>query len=260
MSRKLQNNQTDVLKFVHITDTHLLNQSEETFHRLNTKENLERVLSNSHTRYPDIDFFLFTGDISQTGTEESYTLFNSVIQEYDLPIYCVPGNHDTPKLLQNIIPSCPDDSINIIHLGRFSLILLNSWVEDKHHGMITQHCLQQLEDHLQDSGDQFNIIAIHHPPALINSQWLDELGLQNQTEFLQIINNYSKNALLICGHVHQEVDQQLANLRLLATPSTCHQYKENSENMLRVDTSLPAYRFVKLTTTNNIDTEVHYIE
>jgi len=45
------------IKFVHITDTHLLNRSEEMFHGLNTKESLEMVLSNSQIRYPDIDFF-----------------------------------------------------------------------------------------------------------------------------------------------------------------------------------------------------------
>jgi Icc protein len=259
MSTELQNNQSDVLKFVHITDTHLLNQPEETFHGLNTIKSLEEVLSHSQTRYSDIDFLLFTGDISQTGTEESYALFQSVIQQYDLPIYCIAGNHDTPKLLQHINPSCPNNSINIIQLGRFSLVLINSWVKNQEYGMITQSCLRQLEDHLQNSEDQFNIFAIHHPPVLINSKWMDEIGLQNKTEFLQIINKYSQNTLLLFGHVHQEIDQQLDKLRLLSTPSACFQYKANSEYMQRMDTP-PAYRFVKLTTTNIIDTKVHYIE
>jgi len=250
----------DTISFVHITDTHLLNHAEETFHQLNTKESLKAVLSDSQARYPDIDFFLFTGDISQTGTAESYTLFKSVIQEYDLPVYCVPGNHDTPKLLQQVIPVSPASSINTIELGRFSLVLLNSWVDDKHHGRVTQRCLQQLEVHLKNNADQFNVIAIHHPPVLVNSKWLDELSLQNQTEFLRIINKYSQTTLLICGHVHQEVDQQLDELRLLATPSTCHQYKANSEYMCRVDMPLPAYRYVRLSIKNNIDTKVHYVE
>ena len=259
MSKKSYNNPADAIEFIHITDTHLLNQPEETFHNLNTKKNLETVLSQSKARYPDIDFFLFTGDISQTGTKESYTLFESLIQQYELPIYCVPGNHDTPELLQSIIPSCPNSSINIIQLGYFSLILLNSWVEDKHHGIIDELCLGQLEEHLENNESQFNIIAIHHPPVLINSKWLDEIGLQNQTEFLHIINKYSHNALLICGHVHQEVDQQSNNLRLLATPSTCHQFKANSDHRHHIDTPSPAYRFIKVTS-DNIETQVHYIE
>lgn len=259
MPKQLQNKQTSVLRFIHITDTHLLNKSEDTFHNINTIKSLESVLSHIQTQYANIDFLLFTGDISQTGSKESYLLFKSLIQQYEIPIYCVPGNHDKPKLLQSIIPNCPDNSINIIQLENFSLILLNSWVEDEHHGMINQRCLQQLEEHLQNNEDQFNIIAIHHPPVLINSKWLDELGLQNQTEFLHIINKYPQNTLLICGHVHQEVDQQLDKLRLLATPSTCHQFKANSDSRHHIDTPSPAYRFIELTT-NNIDTKVHYIE
>ena len=260
MSIELDNHKIDTLRFVHLTDTHLLNQSKETFHGLNTKKSLQTALSHSQVYYPDIDFILFTGDISQTGTEESYALFESVIEQYNLPVYCVPGNHDTPGLLQRIIPDCPDDSINVVQLGRFSLILLNTWVEDKHHGMITQHCLQQLEDHLQDSSEQINIIAMHHPPVLINSKWLDELGLKNKTQFLHVINKYPQNPLLLSGHVHQEIDQQLHKLRLLVTPSTCHQFKANSEYMCHIDRPQPAYRFVQLGTTNNIDTKVHYVD
>lgn len=259
MSKISQHNKKDILTFVHITDTHLLDNAKDTFHNLNTKKSLEMVLTHCKTYYPDIDFMLLTGDISQSGSEESYNLFKSLIYPCNSPIYCVPGNHDAPKLLQNIVPSCPDNSINIIKLGKFSLILINSWVEDKHHGIINQHCLQQLEEHLKNNKDQFNIIAIHHPPVLINSKWLDEIGLKNQTEFLQVINKYSQNTLLICGHVHQEVDQQLNKLRLLATPSTCHQFKANCDHRHHIDTPSPAYRFIKLTP-NDINTKVHYIE
>jgi Icc protein len=251
--------QAGAIKFIHITDTHLLDAPEETFHRLNTKENLERVLSESLRQYSDIDFILFTGDISQTGTVESYALFKSVLQGYELPVYCVPGNHDTPKLLQHVIPDAPDRSINVIALGGFSLILLNSWVDDAHHGRVAKRCLRQLEAYLKNSGDQFNIIAIHHPPVLINSKWLDELGLKNQSEFLQVIQKHSENTLLVCGHVHQEIDQLIDGLRLFATPSTCHQYEANSEHMSRIAAAAPAYRYVALSINNGIDTKVHYI-
>ena len=200
-----------------------------------------------------------TGDISQTGGEESYAIFKSVIQQCKVPIYCIPGNHDTPKFLCKVIPSCPDNSINVIRFDGFSLLLINSWVENKHHGMITQRCLLQLEDHLKNNQDQFTIIAVHHPPIAINNKWLDKLGLQNKTEFLQVIHQYHQDTLVLFGHIHQEIDRQLDKLRLLSTPSTCHQFKANCETMHRVDTSLPAYRFIKLLPPNNIETKIHYI-
>ena len=260
MYEKSPKNQVDNLKFTHITDTHLLDRSDGTLYGLNTKKSLESVLFDSQARYPEIDFILFTGDISQTGSEQSYMFFRSIMQHYDLSFYCVPGNHDSPKLLQTVSPSTPDDAINIIQLGKFSLVLLSSWVENQHYGKITQRCLQQLEDHLINSDDQFYIIAIHHPPVLINSHWLNELGLQNRKELLQVTGKHPHNTLLLAGHIHQEIDQQLDNLRLLVTPSSCYQFKANSSYMHPLHTSPPAYRFIELSDTYKINTKVHYVQ
>lgn len=260
MSKFSLNNHTETLKFVHITDTHLNDRAGESFHGLNTKDSLESVLADSIMRYPDIDFLLFTGDISQTGNEESYSLFKSVIEQYDIPIYCLPGNHDNPDLLRQIVPTSPNSSIKQFQFGKKSLVLLNSWVENEHYGRISQHCLRQLGDYLKSNNDRFNIIAVHHPPVLVNSDWLDQIGLKNQAELLQVINNYSQKALLLFGHIHQEYDQLLNGLRLLATPSTCYQFKVNSDYMTRRDTLPPAYRYINLCNSNFIDTKVHYIE
>ncbi len=264
MSSELQNNQSNVLQFVHITDSHLLNQSEDTFNGLNTKKSLASVLSHIQSNYADIDFLLLTGDVSQTGDQQSYTVLKSVLQQYAFPIYCVPGNHDAPKLLQQVISNCPNDSINIIQLGKFSLVLLNSRVDKQNHGVISQNCLQQLEEHLQNSEDQFNIFAIHHPPVLINSKWLDELGLINKVEFIALVEKYSQDALALFGHIHQEFDQQKDKLRLLSTPSTCHQFKRYTETIQIENTTPPAYRFIKLNLANNhtnkINTKIHYVE
>lgn len=259
MFKNSRNSQTNTLSIIHITDNHLLNDINETFHGINTKNSLELILSKSQSRYPHADFILFTGDISQTGERESYAIFESLLQNANRPVYCVPGNHDRPELLQQVIPDCPNNTINVIKIGTFSLILLNSWVKDKNHGMISQNDLKQLEQYIEKNNNQFNIIALHHPPTLIKSKWLDDIGLHNQTAFLKIIDKHYQNTLLICGHVHQEVDLQLDTLRLLATPSTCHQFKANSDTRYHIDTPSPAYRYIKLTT-NNIHTKVHYIE
>lgn len=154
-------------------------------------------MSDIETSYPDNDFILFTADISQTASEEIYALFNSVIRQYDLPVFCVPRNHDTPRLLKQTVPNCPDESINITQFGQFSLVLLNSCVQGEHHGMVSQHCLKRLGDHLNNCEKQFNIIAIHHPQVPVNSTWLDEIALQNTTELLQFIKKHPDNALFL---------------------------------------------------------------
>lgn len=262
MSSVSQSTLKDTLHFVHITDAHLLSHAEDTFHGLNTFKTLESVFSGIQRNYDDIDFLLLTGDISQTGDKQSYKILNTLLQQLKIPIFCVPGNHDTPGLLQQVIPSCPNDSINTIQFGKFSLVLLDSHVENKHHGVISQDCLHQLEIYLRHNKGQFHIIAVHHPPVLINSKWLDELGLENKTELLTLIEKYSQDTLVLFGHIHQEFDQQTGSLRLLSTPSTCYQFKKNTATMQCTKTPPPAYRYIRLNYTNNhtntVLTKVHY--
>ena len=255
---KLQKFPRDILRFIHLTDTHILDNASESFHGLNTRKSLQAVLSDCVAHYPEIDFWLFTGDISQTGRPESYSLFRSVIQDYDIPVYCVPGNHDIPEHLQSVVPDCPINSINIIQLGRFSLVLLDSWISNEHHGRISRHNLRQLEDYLEHSGSQFNIIVLHHPPVPVCSKWLDDIGLQNRTEFLQALSKHPRDMLVLFGHVHQEIDRQSGRLRLLSTPSTCHQFRPLTQAYCP-DTLPPAYRFVELGSDDRLGTRVHYV-
>lgn len=248
------------LKILHLTDTHFMDHAATLFHGMNTCQNLQRVLAHGLDRFSDCDLILFTGDISQTGSAASYELFRSAIASIDKPIFCVPGNHDTPRFLRQVIAQCPDESIQVHTLGIYNLVLINSWVEDRHHGRVNEACMQQLEKHLSNHGEQFNIIAIHHPPVAVNSRWLDELGLENQAELLQLINRHTQNCLMICGHVHQEVDRQLQSLRLLATPSTCHQFEAESDTMCLIDAAQPAYRYIHIDSEQQVNTSVIYLQ
>jgi 3',5'-cyclic-AMP phosphodiesterase len=248
------------LRILHLTDTHLLDASNATLFGLNTRENLQLVLAHAVRLYSDVDYLLFTGDISQTGSEQSYQIFQSIIADYDIPILCVPGNHDTPDYLNKIIPSSPTESIVCIQQDRFSIILINSWVEGAHHGIVDDRCLNQLEQYLKSSQSEFNILAIHHPPAHINSKWLDELGLKNQSDLLQIIDSNPKPSILLSGHIHQQLDIQLNHLRLLATPSTCHQFENCSDKRQHQDLSQAAFRYIKISLPRQIETTVHFVE
>ena len=247
------------LHFLHITDCHLMDHRDDLFHQQNTRSNLQRVIQQSISSYPDIDFILITGDISQTGTPASYEVFKSIIGAIDIPIYAVPGNHDDPALLQRVIATSPDQSISIIHVKQYSLLLASSWVKDKHYGRISEQSLEQIEQQLKSSDGGFNIIAIHHPPVVVGSQWLDNLGLKNGPELLKLVNASSAKSLIICGHVHQEINRELGQSGLLATPSTCHQFQPHCDSMQRINEASPAYRYVSISNGQMITTKIHYL-
>ena len=248
------------LSFVQITDTHLLDDADALMHGINTRDTLEAVLQDAWERYRDLDFILITGDISQTGSSQSYVHFKSAIGRCNIPMYAVPGNHDTPGLLQQVIPVCPDGAIKTVNLGNITLVLLSSHVAESHGGMISALQLQQLDSLLHGSNARHHVIAIHHPPVLVYSRWLDALGLINREELLEVIFRHEQQTLILCGHVHQQIDQQMQNIRLLATPSTCYQFVARSETMQREEQPQPAYRYIRLDSTRDIYTEVHTID
>ncbi len=248
------------LKFIQITDTHLLDDINGVFRGINTKNSLQSVLSECIETYPEIDFILITGDISQTGNVASYSIFRSIIQDIRVPIYCVPGNHDSPQLLQEIVSHSPTHSINTIDFGETTLVLINTCVDNKHHGLIGEQNLTQLKKILNSKNKQSFIIAIHHPPIKVNSKWLDKLSLFNQDEFINLLKHYEAYIVVLFGHIHQEINQKLSNIHLLSTPSTCHQFKTNSDVMQCLLEPPPAYRFVELKNSGVSTTKIHFIK
>ncbi len=248
------------LRILHITDTHILDSADDLLYGLNTFNNLQKVLSQALNDFPDVDLILFTGDISQTGSASSYQLFHTIIADLSYPVLCVPGNHDDPKQLKQINPESPLDSPVLFQQNNFSIVLMNSWVDQAHHGELDDNCLNQLQHFLRTSRSRFHIFAIHHTPAAVNSRWLDDLGLKNQHQLLSLIQQSDTPSLLLSGHIHQPLDLQMNQLRLLATPSTCHQFKAQSENFLCLDHSFAAYRYIKITLPHQIHTSLHYLD
>jgi 3',5'-cyclic-AMP phosphodiesterase len=248
------------LQIIHLTDTHILDAANDTLYGLNTRETLQAVITQALSDFPQTDLLLFTGDISQTGSKSSYRIFQSIIEKLELPILCVPGNHDNPERLQQIIPSSPYQSTNFFENQNFSIALLNSCVDRAHYGELDDDCLNQLQQFLHTSDSRFHLIALHHAPVPIHSRWLDELGLQNGSRLLDILQGSATPSLLLCGHIHQQLDHQINQLRLLATPSTCHQFKARSDSLQCDKQSSAAYRSIKISLPDVIETSVHFVD
>lgn len=248
------------LQIIHLTDTHILDSANDTLYGLNTRETLQNVIAQALSDFPQTDLLLFTGDISQTGSESSYRIFQSIIEKIDLPILCVPGNHDNPERLQQIIPSSPNQSTVFFENQNFSIVLMNSSVERAHHGGLDDECLNQLQHFLDTSNRKFHLFALHHAPLPTHSRWLDELGLQNASRLLDILQGSGAPSLLLCGHIHQQLDHQINQLRLLATPSTCHQFKAKSDSLQCDEQSSAAYRSIKISLPDLVETSVHFVD
>lgn len=244
---------TEMLNFIHISDSHILNNPLAMLNGVETYFSLEQTIKDCLKKFPEVDFIICTGDISQTGERKSYEIFHSIIKKYNIPFYSVPGNHDSPQELRNIISTSPVENISKIEFDKFNLILISSVVKGENYGFITKKCLHQLKEILDEK--KLPIIALHHPPLNVNSKWLDNLGLRNKDNFLEIINDAKKRVLILSGHIHQEADVALGKISIIATPSTCYQFQSKIDHP-EITRLNPKYRHVQIDNYGNIETKV----
>ncbi len=78
--------QAQTLRFAHVTDTHVGGST--------GKEDLQRTVEDLNS-LSNIDFVLFTGDITEFGSDKELQEAKKIISQLNKPWYVVPGNHDS---------------------------------------------------------------------------------------------------------------------------------------------------------------------
>lgn len=73
-------------RFAQITDTHIGGQTGE--------EDLRKTVSDLNQQQ-DIDFVILSGDVTEFGSDEELKLAKRILEALKLPLYIVPGNHDS---------------------------------------------------------------------------------------------------------------------------------------------------------------------
>ncbi|MDX7543075.1 3',5'-cyclic-AMP phosphodiesterase, partial [Serratia marcescens] len=74
-----------------------------------------------------------------------------------------------------------------------------------------------------------------------------------------ILLRYPKVNTVVCGPIHQVLDLEWQGRRLLATPSTCVQYKPHCTNFTIDDVS-PGWRDLDLLPDGRVETQVLRLE
>lgn len=245
------------LRLVQITDTHLYGQPDGELLGLNTQESFQCVLDLAKKNHPNPDALIISGDVSQDHSFEAYQHLHQSLQCYTCPKFIFAGNHDQPDYL-NKIAQDTEYKEQVVRSEHWQLILLNSQVVGKVQGHLDKKELQLLEQSLQERPDLHTLISFHHHPIPMGSEWLDKIGLHNSQELLDIIQKHPNVRCVLWGHVHQDSDRVLNNVRYISTPSTCIQFKPFCTDFT-VDDLAPGYRWLDLHPDGSIETGVERV-
>lgn len=237
---------------IQISDTHLMDQEDLEFVRMNPEQSFHDVIQHIQLHHNHVDALVHTGDLAQVPVQTTYARYTQFMQQQKLAFYQIPGNHDDAEHFpfhQN------QNQAHIIHLGKWSMILLNSAVKGKVDGWVSAQQLEQLDQLLTEHPSQHIIIACHHHPFAMQSHWIDQHKLKNAEYLMDVIAKHANVKIVLCGHVHQDSCNEWHGVQFLSTPSTSVQFKPFSENFA-IDQSLPGYRVLHLKDTGAFKTEV----
>jgi Icc protein len=241
-----------------ITDIHLFANIEQKMLGVPTYDALQAVVAHLSQLQHKPNILLITGDLSQDETNESYQELQNLIEPLEIPTYWLPGNHDDLPMMQEVLNRPPIYADKSFIAGGWHFLLLSSWRPGCVHGELSQVSLEWLDTQLQLIGEQPTMIALHHPPCLIDSDWLDAINLRNSEEFLAVIDRYSQIKLVVFGHIHQAFDSQRNGVQYLGSPSTCVQFKPKSVEFA-LDSVQPGFRLLTLLPDGSFKTKIERV-
>lgn len=249
----------DITTLVQISDCHLFaSRSGQHFHA-NVYENLYKVLSHIKL-YSNADLIIFTGDLSQDHSLNSYQLFvNAFIENgINIPVYFLAGNHDEQQLLQENLSVAPFIKQDIIELSQWQLLLVDS-KSDTPSGEVKPQQLQAFQK--QINPEKAQLLFMHHHPVDVG-YFIDKHGLLNKDVMMAFIEKNHSVAGMACGHVHQGLTYPLMlegrNINLYTCPATSIQFDSDSEQG-KVTKQGAGYRIFTLDNNKQLTTEVIYL-
>ncbi|WP_100752096.1 3',5'-cyclic-AMP phosphodiesterase [Vibrio salilacus] len=247
---------SSTIKLVQITDTHLFEPADGTLLSVKTLDSFNAVVAAVAAQEFSFDAILSTGDISQDHSAGSYQRFVEGIAPLNKTCFWLPGNHDFKPSMESVLPSCQIKQIEHVLLGEhWQMIMLDSQVVGVPHGRLSDQQLQLLEDKLAQYPQRHTLVLLHHHPLLVGSRWLDQHTLKDAENFWQVVGKYNNVKAVMCGHVHQDMNVVHQGVRVMATPSTCIQFKPNSDDFA-LDTLSPGWRELELYCDGSLSTQV----
>lgn len=247
------------LRLLHITDPHLHSDAESRMHGVVTFDTFRAVIQQAMLNTQPPDAIIATGDLTHDGTVAGYRLFQSVLAPLNTPVLCIPGNHDAPNIMTSVLNDAPFQVNGLYRAHGWLLIMLNSFSDGIVAGHLGPAELERLHNTLHGNPSTPALICLHHHPLPIGSRWLDDIALQNPDELFAIIDAAPQVCGVLWGHVHQASDRQRNDIRLISSPSTCSQFRPNSDNFA-IDTRPPGFRWLDLLADGTIETEAIWLD
>lgn len=214
------------MKFIHITDTHLVEPGTRLY-GLDPLERLARCIASINREHADAAFAIVTGDLAHAGNPLAYAALRRSFATLRLRTHFLLGNHDDRGNFLAEFPDSPRDPDGFVQYsfdtpaGRFICLDTNepavSW------GILCDRRLAWLGAELGRAGDQPVYLFMHHPPFPIGIPAMDRISLRQPERFTGVVAGRRNIRHLFFGHLHRPIGGSWRGIPVTTMRATSHQ-------------------------------------
>lgn len=250
--------------FVHLSDTHFLDDPSRPQHGVRTPEIFERAIPLVNAVRPD--FIVAGGDLTSDEQEGSYRQAQAAFGRLHAPVHVLMGNHDDRHVYRAVFhpeetPS-RDPVCGAFEGGPCRFVLLDSHLAGAVHGRMDEYQLAWLEADLAAHPGWPTFVFVHHPPLPIGVRWLDDLGFVNGSDLVDVLARHRQVRAVFFGHIHQPWIRRHRGIVFAGVPALAFQFSPTEQEATgrHILPGTPGFRVVRAQGDGRFETAIHYLD
>jgi len=251
------------LKFIHISDTHLIGDEYRSLYGIDPEFRLKKAFQSIDRWHKDASFIVITGDLSNDGSSSSYEKLKAIIRNSTLPVYLILGNHDIRDNFKRFFPQYA--SYKFVQYSQKTedrvFLFLDSVVEHSPYGKLCEERLSWLKNQLDTYKKESIYIFMHHHPISCGLYEMDNVGnFKTKDRFWDLLKKHKNIKHISFGHIHRIMHSCRNNISLHSTRGTAFQvaFRTDCKEEYLTNEENPTYAIIDIDKNDN--TRVHHHE
>jgi 3',5'-cyclic AMP phosphodiesterase CpdA len=213
-----------------ISDMHVRGDRTPANGRVPTNDLLAACVRHLNALDPRPDVVLATGDLVDLGRDIDYALLREILAPLRMPIFLIPGNHDSREGLRRAFAGSaqlsaePDWIQYVVEDWPVRLIALDTVEPGQPQGALDAARLAWLEARLAERPERPTVLFMHHPPFRTGIHHMDQINLVAGADALgALVRRNPQVERVLCGHVHRPIQLRWHGTIASVAPSPAHQ-------------------------------------
>lgn len=214
------------MKFIHLTDTHLVPAPRRLF-ALDPRARLTAAVADINRRHADAAMVAVTGDLTHWGEPGAYADLRDALDQLAMPYRLILGNHDDRANFLAAFPESPTDSQGFVQWAEETeaglFVFLDTLIPGSDGGRLCEARLAWLEETLAAAKGQPVYLFLHHAPLDLGIPGMDAIRLQNADALLPLLQAQGHLRHIFFGHIHRTIAGSWHGIPYSTLPGTNHQ-------------------------------------